>query len=323
VRTQWTPKLILKTAKQFSRTEDWRLNSHGSFSAAKRMGIYEKAIAHMKTNLRLTKEFVLADARKYNTKVEWKKASASAYKKARQARWLKEASAHMETKWRLKWNLETLTAEAKKYLTRNEWLRNSPSSYQAAIKLDVAEQVSTHMEWISHRNKWTPEEILKEAKKYKSKTEWYRNSPGSYEAAAKKGVFDLATSHMLVVGCKSNFEINLFDIVKIRFPKAHSTIFSNRDPQYVAKKFEIDVYVPELRKGIEFDGKYWHSLKGLKRGRPNWSDEQIENYHSYKDSFFKSRGIDILHIKEVEWITNKAECLHRVEKFLGVQNERN
>ena len=368
----WTPKTILAAARRFEKTEDWRLSSHGSFSAAKRMGLYDKACAHMKTNKRLTKEFVVSDAARFDSKSEWKKASASAYKKARQAGWLEEACAHMDTLWEKKWDKESLSAEAQKYKTRNEWLQESPNSYQAAHKMGVADEISIHMEWLSHRNKWTEEAIKLEAKKYGSRSEWAKNSPGSYEAAMKIDKRDVAASHMdklwqkrwdkesilessskhasptswirefsgaykaakskdfVAEACahmiresgKSSQEIDLFNTIKNKFPKAHSTIFSNKDTQYVAKKFELDVYIPELRKGIEFDGTYWHSPKGLKRGRPNWSDEQIENYHSLKDSFFKSKGIDILHIKEADWLDNKLECLKKVEEFLGVQNER-
>jgi hypothetical protein len=322
--------------------------------------------------MRWTREAVFADAAKYGAKSEWKRASASAYKKARKAGWLEEATAHMKILWSPKWNLESLRAEAAKYKTRNEWLQKSPSSYGAAAKMGIAEDVTAHMEWISHRNKWTEDAIKLESGKYKSRSEWCQNSPGSYEAAIRigkkeilashmdtlwgpkwdrdaviqsaaqhssnttwiqessgaykaaksKNFIDEATAHMTSTGGKSALEIDLFGAVKNNFPKAHSTIFSNKDERYVAKKFELDIYIPELRKGIEFDGTYWHSAKGLKRGRPNWSDEQIENYHALKDSFFKDKGIDIIHIREADWVSDKLECLKKVEEFLGVQNER-
>jgi hypothetical protein len=123
---------------------------------------------------------------------------------------------------------------------------------------------------------------------------------------------------MSKIGGRSGEELNLFNHIKDIFPKAHSTFFPNKNPTYVATKFQLDIYIPELRKGIEFDGDYWHSPKGLKRGRPSWTDEQINNYHFIKTLFLKKKGIDIIHIKESEWMSNKQDCLDRIQKFLGV-----
>ena len=46
--------------------------------------------------------------------------------------------------------------------------------------------------------KWTKEEIENEAKKYLTRNQFYKNSPGAYNAAKKLGLFDEVTSHMYV-----------------------------------------------------------------------------------------------------------------------------
>lgn len=111
-------------------------------------------------------------------------------------------------------------------------------------------------------------------------------------------------------------ENNLMSYIKELFPKAQRISLENKNSKYVAKRFCLDIYIPELRKGIEFDGDYWHSNKGLKRGRPSWTDEQIENYHELKDSFFKEKGIDIFHVKEKDWTLQKHQCIKKVLEFL-------
>ena len=82
--------------------------------------------------------------------------------------------------------------------------------------------------------------------------------------------------------------------------------------------FEIDVFVPRLNKGIEYDGSWPHSFEGLKRGRSKWSDDDIQNYHKLKDDWFASKGIKILHIKEKDWKKDKQACIDKCLKFLGV-----
>lgn len=82
-------------------------------------------------------------------------------------------------------------------------------------------------------------------------------------------------------------------------------------------RFDIDIFVPSLNKGIEFDGTYWHSDKGLKRSRSHWPDCDIKDYHEIKDNYFLSIGIQILHIKEEDWIKDKEACLKRCLEFLA------
>jgi hypothetical protein len=56
-------------------------------------------------------------------------------------------------------------------------------------------------------------------------------------------------------------------------------------------KYEIDVYLPDYKLGIEMNGNYWHSeLNG-----------KDKNYHINKTNYFKDKRIQILHIREDEW----------------------
>ncbi len=85
------------------------------------------------------------------------------------------------------------------------------------------------------------------------------------------------------------------------------------------KGFDIDIYIPELRKGIEFDGTYWHSFSGLSRSRIDWPHEDIENYHQIKDKYFLSKGIHAFHVIEEDWIINKEKCIKECLEFLNAK----
>jgi hypothetical protein len=59
---------------------------------------------------------------------------------------------------------------------------------------------------------------------------------------------------------------------------------------YRLENKEIDVYLPELKMGFEYNGVYWHSE--LYKGKM---------YHYNKTNFFKEKSVKIFHIWEDEW----------------------
>jgi hypothetical protein len=166
--------------------------------------------------------------------------------------------------------------------------------------------------------KWTFEKIQKEALKYKTRSNFAVGSPGAYSAAKKMGVLDQVCSHMLQAQNTSPQEQSLFNLVKKKYPKTQK--LRDRKVKIEGKShiegFDLDIYVPELRKGIEFDGTYWHSIDGLKRSRTHWPEEDLINYSILKDNWFQSKSIEILHIKEEDWLKDKQYCIDKCFKFL-------
>jgi len=74
-------------------------------------------------------------------------------------------------------------------------------------------------------------------------------------------------------------------------------------------RYEIDIYLPELNIGIEFNGLYWHS----NRYRSN-------SYHIDKTSYFKDKGVRIIHIWEDDWDNNKDIVKSQISNILGKSN---
>ena len=60
--------------------------------------------------------------------------------------------------------------------------------------------------------------------------------------------------------------------------------------RYVLDNIEVDIYLPDLKIGFEFNGLYWHS---------NEYKERL--YHINKTNHFKSNEIDLIHIWEDDW----------------------
>ena len=68
---------------------------------------------------------------------------------------------------------------------------------------------------------------------------------------------------------------------------------------------EIDIYLPDLGIGFEFNGLYWHS-----------EEYKEKNYHSDKTNFFKKRGIRIIHIWEDDWIYKQNIIKSQIKSWL-------
>ena len=68
---------------------------------------------------------------------------------------------------------------------------------------------------------------------------------------------------------------------------------------------ELDVYLPELKKAIEYNGVYWH----------------CDIYQQEKDKIkliqCKEKCIDLLIIQDNDWKINKSICLQTIKKFIG------
>jgi hypothetical protein len=68
-------------------------------------------------------------------------------------------------------------------------------------------------------------------------------------------------------------------------------------------KAELDIYLPDLKLGIEYNGEYWHSEEKSTSGRFNLK---------IKQDYYKSKGIQVINIWEYHWKTRKEQ----VKSFL-------
>lgn len=71
---------------------------------------------------------------------------------------------------------------------------------------------------------------------------------------------------------------------------------------------EIDIYIPSLKIGIEYDGLFWHSEQSGKD----------KNYHLNKTEMCTQLGIQLIHIFEDEWLNKKEIVKQRLLHILGV-----
>lgn len=87
---------------------------------------------------------------------------------------------------------------------------------------------------------------------------------------------------------------------------------SQRD-RSVLKPRELDIYVPDRKIAIEYDGLIWHSEMYKK---------EMTNYHLSKTDECKKNGIRLIHIFEDEWIEKPQIIKSMLRNIFGVTSHR-
>lgn len=169
-----------------------------------------------------------------------------------------------------------------------------------------------------HNFKWTSETVIVEAAKYSSRTEWKSKSAGSFLAAYRLKIIDMACKHMKTLKNTHSPEKEILQIVQQHYPSAKTRRFENKDPKYSFKRMELDVFIEELQKGIEFDSTYWHLPENIKKNRSHWDAKDLDNYHGTKDSFFAEQGIKVLHVDENTWKNDQDKAIKAILLYIGV-----
>ncbi len=105
----------------------------------------------------------------------------------------------------------------------------------------------------------------------------------------------------------SDMEIELHEFIKSIYDE--EILFN--DTVVLGGK-EIDILIPKLNIGFEFDGLYWHSIKV----------NTDKNHLLYKTQFAHNKGIKLYHIFEDEWKSKKEIVKSRISHLLKVPKEK-
>jgi hypothetical protein len=76
-------------------------------------------------------------------------------------------------------------------------------------------------------------------------------------------------------------------------------------------EYNLDIFVPSLNLGIEYDGVFWHSDKN-----------KHTNYHVDKRQYFLDRGISVVFIRSDEWNYNKEVVKSVISNKLGILSNK-
>ena len=73
--------------------------------------------------------------------------------------------------------------------------------------------------------------------------------------------------------------------------------------------YEIDIYIPELKLGFEYNGCYYHS-----------EAHKSKRYHEEKVEFFYKRGIRVIQIWSDSWLFNRSRTNNFIKNILSPGN---
>lgn len=82
-------------------------------------------------------------------------------------------------------------------------------------------------------------------------------------------------------------------------------IHIERHNKYILNGQELDIYIPDKRMAIEFNGSYWHS-----------TIHKDKYYHQNKTIACAKQGIQLIHIFEHEWKNNKDSIINYLDYIL-------
>lgn len=71
--------------------------------------------------------------------------------------------------------------------------------------------------------------------------------------------------------------------------------------------YEIDIFIPSLNIGVEFDGIFWHSVE---------CKENAIEYHMKKTSLCEEKGIRLIHIWSQEWETDRKNVERSLKEII-------
>lgn len=101
---------------------------------------------------------------------------------------------------------------------------------------------------------------------------------------------------------KSIKEKELFKYIK--------SIYQGQVIQSYRDGLEIDIYLPQLKLGFEFNGLYWHS-----------EEFKDKNYHLSKTNYFEKCEINIIHIWEDDWIFKNKIIKSQIKNWIGLSDK--
>ena len=97
-------------------------------------------------------------------------------------------------------------------------------------------------------------------------------------------------------------ELDVLDFVKqtVQCQIIHSD-------RHILKPYEIDIYIPDKKIGIEYDGLFYHQF-----------GNKPMDYHAYKTNKCEQQGIQLIHIFESDWELKPNIVKSRLKSIFGI-----
>lgn len=114
----------------------------------------------------------------------------------------------------------------------------------------------------------------------------------------------------------SQYEIEITQFIKTAFPNLEVIYHRNEINRHIIYPSELDIWIPEKRIAIEFNGTFWHSTQFDDRHHLN------KKFHLFKKTTLcEQKNIHLIHIYEDDWIYRNSEQKELILKLINKQND--
>lgn len=100
--------------------------------------------------------------------------------------------------------------------------------------------------------------------------------------------------------CSSSYELEISSHLQKK------DIDIKQNDKLTLNGLELDIYIPEKKLAIEFNGDYWHSV-----------EKKSIDYHLNKTNLCESKGIRLIHIWESEWLNDRKYIKYILDCYLN------
>lgn len=326
----WTKKRCVKEAKKYKTRSEWHKNSSTSFVIARKNGWHHECVKHMQIkkmeNGYWTIDKCIAISKKFSSKMEWKKNDSSSYHAASKNGWLDICTRHIVSIGSNSgyWTKQKCLKEAKKYKILSHWSK-SPGrgtiSYNVASKNGWLKECTKHMKKITEKRPiqfWkSKKNCIKEAKKYKTRTEWLKKSKNCYIVARKYGWYSECVKHMQVKKMENGYWTKQKCLNEA---KKYSTVKEWREKSSASYAYSVrKKWLKDISKNMgrsQKESGYWTKERCIKEAkkyatRSNWSAGSGTSYNlAHKKGWFKQC---VSHMKPIHY--NPVLCVELKKVF--------
>jgi len=163
-------------------------------------------------------------------------------------------------------------------------------------------------QWDYAKNTLKPSEVTPNSHKYAF---WKCIKGHEWKANIKNRVTHVSGCPKCAIGKNySRAELEIIEILKEKYPQYtinHSvkTVLKPKHKKYL----ELDIYIPELKFAIEYNGNYWHNKNAFMEDVKNNTYTTPERM---KTKLCESENITLVHIWEDEWKKDKTLVLNKI-----------
>lgn len=162
---------------------------------------------------------------------------------------------------------------------------------------------------VKNKLKLTTEQFIEKSKQihgdlYDYSLVKYNNSKSKIEIVCKKhgSFWQKPNGHLTERGCAKCVKSNSTSKAEIELANFISKLYKiSRNNRKVIHPKEIDIFIPSLNFGIEYNGTYWHSEEMRPKGHRGEKTKKALN-----------KGVVLIHIEEKDWKKDKES----VKKYI-------